>query len=107
MEKSVIEIKKIHKKEIIRWQSWLQAKAGKYISQGTAVWIACILSRVLLDELPKDLRKAGLNTFADMIEIISEKIVEVAGKVADGELEEFDPESILAKISTQIRNNKT
>ena len=107
MEKSLIEIKKIQKREVIRWQSWLQAKTGKYLSQGTAVWIACICSLLFLDDLPKDLRKAGLNAFADMIEKIGEKIVEMAGRVAEGELGEFDPESILTKISPQIRKDKT
>jgi len=83
------------KKYVIQFQSHLQAKSGKYISQGRAAGIAC-LALITISDLTNELHKRGLHEKAQILETIEENIViRVAKEFAEGDLEKYDIENFL------------
>ena len=97
-DRSVIKIDEEYKNFVIRWQSWLQAKTGKYISQGAAVAIACWFMQGLLDMILLEAYKRELKDISSFLETLAEAVVRVAERLAEGELKDFDFEGLLAKI---------
>lgn len=92
---SVLKIEQPFKKYVIQFQSHLQAKSGKYISQGRAAGIAC-MALMTISELTKELHKQGLHEKAQDFENLEETlVVRVAKEFAEGDLEKYDLENFL------------
>ncbi|RLI77448.1 hypothetical protein DRP05_10190 [Archaeoglobales archaeon] len=98
VEKRIVKIEEPLKRYVIQWQSWLQSKTGKYISQGRAVALACWAMLVAVDYTPRELRKRGLYKEADFFEALADEVVDVSKDLIEGELEEFDFESFFDRM---------
>lgn len=103
-EKSRIEIETALKSEIIRWQSWLQANSGKYISQGRAAALACSIMYVLVDRYPKFFHDVGMHAEASIFSNIAEAIGKiVVEQASEGELPQFDYEAFFGELKELIK----
>jgi len=95
MRRSAVRIEEHLKRYVIQWQSWLMSKTGKYISQGRAAVLACIITHILLDKIPSEVREGAI---AEFLEALAREVAKFAEGFAEGELEEFDYEGFLAEI---------
>lgn len=91
---SVLKVEQQFKKPIIQFQSLIQAKTGKYISQGRAASLACSYLMILLDELPTQFREQGDDKMALAFTRLKERLLDISERFAEGSLEDFDIENI-------------
>ena len=105
MSGAIIKVEKSLKKYVIMWQSLLQSKIGKYIPQGRAVALACAFAQMnleLFDKLAYACEAVELKEPAKFFRGHVERLLGVAEKLAVGELEEYDMEEFLEKLSMTV-----
>lgn len=93
-EFSVLKIEPLFKKHIIQFQSLIQSKTGKYLSQGRAAALACMSMTTIIDLAPAELHKKGSHKQAEVYERIRDIVLEACIELAEGDLQDFDIENM-------------
>ncbi len=93
-EYSVLKIEPTAKKFVIQFQSLIQSKTGKYISQGRAAGLACGSLMAIIETIPFKLHKKGEHKNAELLDWIRDAVLAAAEECTEGKLEDFDFENI-------------
>lgn len=81
MEKTVVRIEGVLKRYVVRWQSLLQVKVGRRISQGDAVALACLFMYYILDSILILLKNRS--ECAELLKIIADDVTKAAERAAN------------------------
>jgi|GEM_PF-7006653 len=91
---SVLKIEPQFKTYVIQFQSLIQSKTGKYISQGRAAGLACAFMFATIDRIPTKYHTQGKHDLAKTFDTIRESLLEFSNKYTEGDLKDFDIENL-------------